>query len=585
MQIVPSAKGIKGAITNELGGEAESAGTSAGKSFGSNLISTVKGIIAAAGIGKMIGDAINQGAEFEQNLGGTEAVFGKFAKNVQDSATTAYKNMGMSASEYMATANKMGSLFQGSGMEQEKALNLTTQAMQRAADVASVMGIDTSAAMEAIAGAAKNNFTMMDNLGVAMNATSIEAYALQKGLNFKWNTATEAQKAEVAMQMFFERTSQYAGNFKRESNETFSGSFNALKSSWENVLAALTTGSGLETALAGMSGSITAFAENAAKMLGNLFGQIPDFLMNTLDKIAPQMGPLAADTISKFIDGAIAMVPKLAVIAVEMIGQLANGLTNNLPKIVEKAMEIAAVIPETIIKILPKLAEVAVSIINNLTKGLSGKMPDVIGKATEIITSLVNTLVNNLPQILQAGVQLIVSLVEGIVQHIPHLIAAVPQIIDALLSGLSTALPAMMSAGWDLINGIAQGIINGLGSVIKAAIEAGKSIFNSVKQFFRIGSPSKLMNQEIGRNIMLGFAEGIEGNEKAVRSALSDVNGMVVEGMNIKANATMSGADVSGADIVSAIKQGFENVKLPVYLDSREIRAGQRKLTRVMGAY
>ena len=63
--------------------------------------------------------------------------------------------MGLSASDYMATANKMGSLFQGSGVSIEKSVNLTADAMQRAADVASVMGLDTSMAMESIAGAAK----------------------------------------------------------------------------------------------------------------------------------------------------------------------------------------------------------------------------------------------------------------------------------------------------------------------------------------------------------------------------------------------------------------------------------------------
>ena len=54
--------------------------------------------------------------------------------------------------------------------------------MQRAADVASIMGIDVSSAMQAIEGAAKGNFTMMDNLGVAMNDTALKAYALENGL-------------------------------------------------------------------------------------------------------------------------------------------------------------------------------------------------------------------------------------------------------------------------------------------------------------------------------------------------------------------------------------------------------------------
>ena len=49
------------------------------------------------------------------------------------------------------------------GIEQQRSLQLTEQ---RAADMASVMGIDMSSAMEAVTGAAKGNYTMMDNLGV-----------------------------------------------------------------------------------------------------------------------------------------------------------------------------------------------------------------------------------------------------------------------------------------------------------------------------------------------------------------------------------------------------------------------------------
>ena len=110
-----------------------------------------------------IGAVVKGYASLEQNLGGTEAVFGQFAKSVQNDAKSAYQTMGLSASDYMATANKMGSLFQGSGVDQQKALDMTSKAMKRAADVASVMGVDMNMAMESVAGAAKGNFTMINN--------------------------------------------------------------------------------------------------------------------------------------------------------------------------------------------------------------------------------------------------------------------------------------------------------------------------------------------------------------------------------------------------------------------------------------
>jgi hypothetical protein len=104
----------------------------------------------------------------------------------------------------------------GSGLDTKKAMELSSQAMQRAADVASIMGISTKDAMTAISGAAKGNFTMMDNLGVSMNATSLSAYALEKGLKKTYAQMSQGEKVELAMQMFMEKTADYAGNYAKE---------------------------------------------------------------------------------------------------------------------------------------------------------------------------------------------------------------------------------------------------------------------------------------------------------------------------------------------------------------------------------
>lgn len=244
--------------------------------------------------------AIPLGMELEQNLGGTEAVFGEYAESVQILAETAYKNMGLSASDYMATANKMGSLFQGSGLEQERAMELSTKAMQRAADVASVMGIDTSMAMESIAGAAKGNFTMMDNLGVAMNATTLSAYALEKGINFEWKTASNAEKAELAMQMFFERTEQYAGNFAREANSTLAGSFGRMQTNIQDILAKMALGQDIKPSLANLQESVLAFAHNIVPAVVAIINQLPDLISGIISTVGPVIEQALGDIRSPF---------------------------------------------------------------------------------------------------------------------------------------------------------------------------------------------------------------------------------------------------------------------------------------------
>lgn len=137
--------GVEGDIRRSLGGaeaQFDEAGSAGGRKFsGAAAAAIAAGALVVAGaVSVVTSKAVMAFGELEQNVGGAEAVFGKYADTVQKQGVEAYKNLGLSQSEYLATANKMGALFQGSGVEQARAVDLTTEAMQRAADMASVMG-------------------------------------------------------------------------------------------------------------------------------------------------------------------------------------------------------------------------------------------------------------------------------------------------------------------------------------------------------------------------------------------------------------------------------------------------------------
>ena len=218
-------------INKQLGAMSNNAASASSETL-SSFKSLASGL-AALGIGTMISKAIDLAGDLEQNIGGSESVFKNYAAVVQQSASTAASSLGLSESKYLATANKMGALFQGSGFSIAKSADMTTQAMQRASDVASIMGIEVESAMEAVAGMAKGNFTMMDNLGVAINDTNLQLYAQEKGLG---KLETTQQKVNAAMQMFIDKTDYAAGNYERE-NDTYSGALTTLKAEFENFAA------------------------------------------------------------------------------------------------------------------------------------------------------------------------------------------------------------------------------------------------------------------------------------------------------------------------------------------------------------
>lgn len=156
------------------------------KKIGSGALAVGKTVatglaVGATALGGLTVKALSAAGELEQNMGGSEAVFGKYAGKMQDTAKTAFSNMGLSASDFLGTANKMGALFQGAGFGIEESATMSADAMQRAADVASIMGIDSASAMEAIAGAAKGNFTMIKcQSGISVTICSVCVNADQR---------------------------------------------------------------------------------------------------------------------------------------------------------------------------------------------------------------------------------------------------------------------------------------------------------------------------------------------------------------------------------------------------------------------
>lgn len=250
--------------------------------------------LAALGIGKIISDSIMGGGELEQQLGGVEVVFKSHADSMKDAAATAAENMGLSESAYLAHANKMGALFKGSGFDIAYAADMSQQAMQRAADVASIMGVDVSSAMEAVTGAAKGNFTMMDNLGVAMNDTTLQAYAQEKGLG---KLETTQQKVGAAMQMFLDKTEYAAGNYSRE-NDTFSGSLTTLKAEFENLTADLgTTLLPTATTLVSVARSGLELISPMVISLGEGLNSVAQYLMDLSPSAKTMLGVMVASAV------------------------------------------------------------------------------------------------------------------------------------------------------------------------------------------------------------------------------------------------------------------------------------------------
>lgn len=289
VQIIPSARGMKGMLSKELGADIPQVGKEVGESLAGKLIGVTKKLIAAAGIGKLIHSSLMEGADLQQSLGGIETLFKGSADVVKKYANEAYKTTGLSANAYMENVTGFSaSLLQSLGGDTRKAADVANMAMVDMADNSNKMGTSMDRIQDAYQGFAKQNYTMLDNLKLGYGGTKTEMQRLladaQKltGVKYDINNLSDVYQAIHAIQENLDIT----GTTAKEAATTFSGSFASMKAAAQNVLGKLALGEDIMPSLHQLFETVKTFlVGNLIPMVWNVLKGIPQVLAAALGEL------------------------------------------------------------------------------------------------------------------------------------------------------------------------------------------------------------------------------------------------------------------------------------------------------------
>ena len=304
--IMPSAKGMGSALSQQMNSE----GSVAGNSFGGGLAKAAIGALAAAGIGvavkKFFSDAIEAGGALQQSFGGLDTIYGDAADGMKELAYEAAQ-AGISANDYAEQAVSFGaSLKQAFGGDTKKAAESANMAIMDMADNAAKMGTDVSMLQNAYQGFAKQNYTMLDNLKLGYGGTKTEMERLLadaeklSGVHYDISNLGDVYEAIHVVQEELGLT----GVAAQEGAETFTGSMGAMKASAENLMANLALGEDIKEPLTSLVENTKAFLlNNLFPMIGNVLKQLPGLIGEGL--------MWAFDNIPNLVDTAISFLNKL----------------------------------------------------------------------------------------------------------------------------------------------------------------------------------------------------------------------------------------------------------------------------------
>ena len=269
--------------------------------------------------------------------------------------------------------------------------------------------------------------------------------------------------------------------------------------------------------------------------------------------------------VSKFLieDGETVLMAVMEVISTVLLK-----IPEILPTLLDTVVTLIDAVLDVILGSWPEMLEASNDLTLALIDGLVEALPKLGSVAGKLVTTILSAIIEYLPEIVVAGIKLNLELAAGIVKAIPKVLDAIIETIFAVLYEAQTYSEELdfFEIGENMIQGIIEGISTAGADLINSVKNVASSALNAITDYFKIGSPSKLMRDKVGKYIPEGMALGIEDEEDSVANAMNLLG--IGSLRAVDASFAQSGSSL-GAAAYAGAASGPVQLVAPIYIGDR----------------
>jgi phage-related protein len=201
------------------------------------------------------------------------------------------------------------------------------------------------------------------------------------------------------------------------------------------------------------------------------------------------------------------------------------------------------------------------SIVTNIMSAISGT----ITSAWSTISTGVSNTVNGIKSSVESIFNKLSSTISNIWDTIKSNVSTkVKGVADAVTDKFNGLVDSVKSIGSNIVTGLWNGISDKFSWLTGQLSSFASSVTDSLKSFFGIHSPSKLMKEEIGYNLVYGLAEGISGKTGTAVNAFKSLSSEIyTAAKNLTTDSNVSGLNstISGSKSSSGNVYNYDNSK------------------------
>ena len=277
--------------------------------------------------------------------------------------------------------------------------------------------------------------------------------------------------------------------------------------------------------------ALTNFTANLRSNAGKLVDSGLHLMLNLAKGIANAMPDIIKNVPQIVINIAGVIndnAPKILVAGVQLIAILIKGLIQSIPTLIANVPKIV----QAIVSVFTAYNWLSLgkSLITGLKNGIMGAKSNAVNAIKNVYSSLVNGIKNLPSKLKEIGTNGVKNVGSGITGKLSTVKTAAGKIITYAVNGIK-GLPSSLatkakdavvkmkdkftkvdwlSVGKNIIKGIAKGIGDFAWILVDKMTSLASKAFDSVKSFFGIHSPSRLMRDKVGKMLPAGISVGLE---------------------------------------------------------------------------
>lgn len=282
---------------------------------------------------------------------------------------------------------------------------------------------------------------------------------------------------------------------------------------------------------------------NAIADMVQWFKDLPGNIMNAIGSLVDKVSEWATNVKDTFVEFATSTVTAVVDFFVELPGKIYDAIITFVQDVVNWGQSVSSTFTDWVTNIITNVVDffselpgkIYDAIVDTIARVLVWGLK-VTEQARESVTNIITSIVDWFKELPGKIYDAIKGAVDKVREWGTNMLNIAKEVIPNFVSWIVDTIKELpgkiVSVGTDMVTGLWEGIVGAKDWLLGKISGFVSNIVDGFKDFFSIGSPSRVMADEVGTDVTSGVGMGMEDNIDSINKPIENIRSTIIDALD-----------------------------------------------------